>query len=131
MADVPHAHGLRSAATRFAAHALALVRSRLELAAVELALEREQIQIRLALVFAGILLILFAALGVGTFVVIHFWETSRTAAILGVSALFAGAGAFLLYYAREMGREAPTPFAGTLSELEKDRAAITGRDAEA
>ncbi len=61
--------GLKSAAQRFAAHALALGRSRLELASVELAIERERLQLRLALLFAGVLLLVFAALGVAGFVV--------------------------------------------------------------
>ncbi len=125
--DAPQ--GLKAAALRFAGGAVALLRTRLELAGVELAEERERVELRLTLLFAGVLLVLFAVLGLGAFVVVLFWETNRLAAILGVSAICAAAGAFLMWKARAIGRESPQPFAATLAELEKDRAWLSGRRA--
>jgi uncharacterized membrane protein YqjE len=120
------AGGLKAAFVRLAGSAIALLRTRLELAGVEFAEERERLQLRLGLLFAGVLLILFGVLGFSAFVVIHFWETNRVAAILGVSAVLIAAGVLLLFRARAIGRQAATPFAATLAELEKDRTWLAG-----
>ncbi len=131
MTDASDAPGLKSAVARFAGSALALARTRLELAGVEFAEERERLQVRLALLFAGVLLLVFALLGLATFVVVLFWETNRFAAILGASATCAVAGVVLVLRARAIGRDAPAPFSATLAEFDKDRQWLTGRGPEA
>lgn len=118
--------GLKRAFARLAGSSVALLHTRLELAGVEFAEERERLQLRLGLLFAGVLLMLFGVLGIAAFVVLYFWETNRVAAILGASAALIAIGIFLVFRARAIGREAGTPFAATLAELEKDRAWLAG-----
>lgn len=118
--------GLRIAVTRFAGSALALLRTRLELASVELAEERERVQLRLGLLFGGVLLMLLGVMAFGAFVIVYYWENYRFAAIIGVALACFAAGLLLLKLAQNVSRGAPTPFAATLAELEKDRAWLTG-----
>lgn len=115
---------LRAVVTRLADALLGLARTRLELAAVEYAEERGRIGRQLALLAAGVACLMFALLFVAAGVIAYFWETHRVAAFLGVVVVFAGAGAALLWRRAEIGHTAPTPFAATLAELDKDRAAF-------
>lgn len=96
-----------------------LAATRAELVALEFALERDRLLRRLALGAAGILATLFGALGLGAFVIAHFWETGRLAAILVVAAVFLVAGAVLLVLAIRAGHE-EAPFAETMAEFRRD-----------
>lgn len=115
------AAGLKSAVTRVAASALSLLHTRIELAFVELAEERERLQVRLALLLGGLFLLQLGAMALGALVVVHFWDSHRLAGILGVALVYFIAGIALLRAARARGRDAQIPFAATLAELEKDR----------
>ena len=105
------------------------MRTRLELASVELAEERDRIQQQLTLLVAAMAMFMFARavrrdLG-------HcrtFWDTNRLTAIAIVAVVFAGAGAALLALRSQAASAAPTPFAATIAEFERDRAALAGRD---
>lgn len=113
--------GLRSAIARMASAVVGLLSTRAELASVEFSEERERLTTRLALVAGGGLLLAFAALFVGAFIIVLFWDTYRLWAIAGVALAHLAAGLMLLSKARAMGRDAPSPFAATIEELKKDR----------
>ena len=83
------APGLKPAAARLAAGALDLARTRLELAGVELAEERERVKSLLALAVAGAVLAALAIAAISILVVAYFWDTYRYAAILALAVFMA------------------------------------------
>ncbi len=115
---------LKAAAQTAASSAMGLLRTRLELASIEWAEERERLLARLGLLFAALLLIILGVLGLGVFAAVYFWNTDREAAVLVPTALCITTGLLLYYQSRRMGRGA-LPFAATLAEFDKDRAALT------
>ena len=123
-----NSRGLRGAAARLGASLLGLVRTRLELASVELAEERDRVQQQLTLLVAAMATFMFAALFVATWVIAYFWDTYRLTAIAIVAIVFAGAGALLLMLRAQVAKTAPAPFAATIAEFERDRAALAGSD---
>lgn len=116
--------GLKAAASSLANSTLSLLRVRLELASIELAEERERLYMRLGLMFAAVLLIVLGVLGLGILVALYFWETQRTAAVLIPTALCIAVGMLLFRHSRTMGASGGLPFAATLAEFDKDRAAL-------
>jgi uncharacterized membrane protein YqjE len=64
--------------------------------------------------------LLFAAAGV----VVYYWDSYRMEAIIGMAVAFAAVAALLLWRKAEIEKLAPTPFAATIAEIDKDRAAI-------
>jgi len=70
---------------------------------------------------------MFAALFIATWVIAYFWDTHRLTAIAIVAIVFAGTGAALLILRSQAAKTAPTPFAATIAEFERDRAALAGR----
>jgi len=128
MSDAPDRDAggtLRGALSRLADALLGLARTRLELASLEYSEERGRVGHQLALLLAGIGCLLFALLFAATGVVVYFWDSYRLAAIVGVMIFFVAAGAVLLWRRMELSQTSPAPFATTLAELEKDRAAIS------
>jgi uncharacterized membrane protein YqjE len=115
---------LRGSLARLADALIGLARTRLELATVEYTEERARVGQQLALLLAGVGCVLFALFFAAAAVVIYFWDTNRFIAILGVIAFFTVAGAVLLWRRSEIAETAPTPFAASVAELEKDRAAL-------
>jgi len=120
------ARDLRGASARLGASLLGLARTRLELASVEFSEERDRIRQQLTLLFVALGLLLFAVLFVAVWVVVYFWDTHRLTAIASVAFVFAATGGVLLLLRSQSGRSAPTPFAATIAELERDRAALAG-----
>ena len=118
------AETLRGALARMADALLGLLRTRLELAAVEYTEERGRVTTQVALLLAGVGCLLFALFFCATLVIVYFWDTYRLAAIIGVIVAFGVAGGALLWRRAELASTSPSPFAVTLAELEKDRAAI-------
>jgi uncharacterized membrane protein YqjE len=115
---------LRGALARLADALVGLARTRFELAAIEYTEERGRVGQQLALMLAGIGCLLFALFFAAAAVVIYFWDTSRFVAILGVVIFFAVVGALLLWRRTEIARTSPMPFAASVAELDKDRAAL-------
>ncbi len=115
---------LRASVASLLAALVGSVRTRIELASVEYAEERSRLGQQLALMIAGLGCVLFAVLFVALGVVAWYWDTHRFAAIIGVIVVFAVAGAALFWWRSEVTRSAPSPFAASLAELEKDRAAL-------
>ena len=124
--DPPLRPDFRTAAARFVNSALGLAHTRVELAAVELAEERERQKRSALLIDGAVFLLSFAVLGVAAFVVVYFWDTHRLEAIAAVTVIFAVAGGLLLWRNTVLARESPTPFAATLAELDKDRTWLAG-----
>ncbi|MFO1312546.1 MAG: phage holin family protein [Burkholderiales bacterium] len=130
MAEAPHdrpppqGETLRGALAKFAEAMLGLVRTRIELAALEYTEERDRVGRQLALLLIGLGCLLFC-LFFGAFAVIaYYWDTYRLQAILGVAAFFGVIGGVLLWRRAEVSRMSPAPFAASVGELEKDRAAL-------
>jgi uncharacterized membrane protein YqjE len=120
--------GMRGAATRLGTSLLGLARTRLELASVELAEERDRVQHQLTLLLAAGAMFMFAVLFVASWIIVYFWDDHRLAAIAIVAIVFAGAGAMLLMLRSQAAKTAPMPFAATIAEFERDRAALAGSD---
>lgn len=120
--------GLSGAVARLGASLLGLVRTRLELASVELAEERDRVQYQVTSLVAAIAMFMFALLFAATWIVVYFWDTNRLTAIAIVAIVFAAAGTALLMLRSQAARAAPMPFAATIAEFERDRAALAGRD---
>ena len=119
--EPPRHAGLKGALVRVGESAIGLLRTRAELAGVELVEERERLLIRIALLIGGAIVIAFAALFVGLFIIAVFWETHLLEAIAIVTLLYAIGGALMIAKSRAIGRKGPAPFAATLAEIEKDR----------
>jgi len=115
---------LRESVASLLAALVGSVRTRIDLASVEYAEERSRLGQQLALLIAGLGCLLFAVLFVALGVVAWYWDTHRFAAIIGVIVVFAGTAAALFWWRSEVSRTAPSPFAASLAELEKDRAAL-------
>jgi uncharacterized membrane protein YqjE len=105
---------------RLGATVAAMLRTRLELASVEI---EEQVQrwtrnlmLSLLLLFLGAMAIVFLAL----LVIIVFWDSHRIAAALGMTALFALAAGVVGIQLRARLRSSPRLLAATLAELHKD-----------
>lgn len=110
-----------------AAHSVAgLSQARLELASVELAQVLEQLQLRLALLFAGVLFAVFSVLGFGALVAVLLWDTHPVLAILLPTLVYLVAGVGLIWSSINIGRSSDIPFAASLAEFEKDRATLLG-----
>ena len=116
----------RSAASRFVNSALALAHTRVELASVELAEERDRLKRSAMLIAGAVFMFSFALLGVAAWIVVYFWDSYRLQAVAAVTLVFALVGAFLLWRNAVLARESPTPFSATLAELAKDRTWLAG-----
>lgn len=119
--------GFKASAGRAATSALALLRIRLELASIEMAEERERLFARLGMMFAAVLLMVFGVLGIGVFVAVYFWDTQREAAVLIPTGLCMVSGIVLFRMSKSSSRSQSLPFAATLAEFDKDRAAVSGQ----
>lgn len=128
MSDAPApgdgAATLRGALSRLVDALLGLARTRAELASIEYAEERGRVGRQLALMLAGIGCLMFALFFAAAGIVAYFWDTYRIPAILVIVAVFCAAGVVLLWRRAELAHTSPTPFAATIAELDKDRAAL-------
>jgi uncharacterized membrane protein YqjE len=128
MSDTPERDAggvtLRVALARLADALVGLARTRLELATVEYTEERGRVGQQLSLLLAGIGCVLFALFFTAAAVIIYFWDTYRFPAIIGVVIFFAAGGVLLLWRRVEIAQTSPIPFAATVAELDKDRAAL-------
>ncbi|HSQ80779.1 MAG TPA: phage holin family protein [Casimicrobiaceae bacterium] len=112
--------GIKDVALRLSASAVSLLRTRVELASVELAEERERLKASIALIAVAILAFGFAAV-VATFgVIAWFWDSYRYAAIVIVALLYAIVGIAALRRQSALRKAAPTPFTASIDALRKD-----------
>jgi uncharacterized membrane protein YqjE len=115
------AAGLRGALARAGAATIELVRTRIELASLEFAEQREIAKRSVVLAVVSGVFLGFAVMSASALVVVALWDTHRIAAIAGVTAFHALVGIAALLRLRAAQRAAPPPFAATLAELERDR----------
>ena len=113
--------GLFASLRNFAATAVAIARTRLELLANEMAEEK----IRLSrLVVFGVVALLGLVVGtifLAVFVTVLFWDSHRLIALGGFAALFLGMGAYAAIQFRTRAVAGSGLFSASLAELDKDR----------
>lgn len=105
---------------RISATLVALVQTRLELAAVEV--EEESLRLMGYLMLSLLALFLFgiAVVMVALFVIILFWDTHRIEAVLSMAVLFAAGGALIARKVRISLATKPRLLEHTIAELNKD-----------
>jgi len=111
---------------RIGANLLAMLRTRLELAAIELQEETHRLFGYLAwgvaAAFFGVVAVLLAIL----FVLVLFWDTHRLLAVGGMTLLFALGSVLAFFKVRGDLTSRPPLMAATLAELRKDAHAVKG-----
>jgi uncharacterized membrane protein YqjE len=118
-----------AAAGRIAATVVAMVGTRLELAAVEFQEDARRLLGYLAWTLLAVFLAAGALLFAALFVIVLFWDSFRLQAVAGVAILF-GLGAALILMKVRAGMNAQAPlFASTLAELRSDVAYLRGHAA--
>ncbi len=125
----PGEAGPLGSARALGASLLALLGTRVELAAIELKEEAERrkrlaVLALVAVVFLGTGLLLLAFL-----LVVLFWDTLRLPAIAGVTLLYTAIGAWAFLRFRAILRDSPPPFSATLDEFKRDLDMVRGHDA--
>jgi uncharacterized membrane protein YqjE len=116
-----------STLSQLAANAIALVRTRLELASVELQETTGRVKELLILAICGALLAIFTLLFASMFVIVCFWDTHPVAAVGGVTLFYLVLTVVVAVRLRQSVRGGPMPFAATLAELENDVASLRNR----
>lgn len=112
--------GVANTATRLSASAVSLLRTRIELASVEFAEERERLKISIGLVAVAIVAFGFAAIVVTFGIIAWFWDSYRYATIGAVALVYAIVGFAALRRQSFLRKAAPTPFAASIDALRKD-----------
>jgi uncharacterized membrane protein YqjE len=112
--------GLQGALTRLSAAAVALVRTRAEIAALDFDEAGKLAKERVALLVIGLLCLAVGVLAATGFVIVCFWDTHRLTAIGVVTIGYLLGGTFALWRFNVRQRTDPKPFAATLAELERD-----------
>ena len=111
-----------------AAALLALVRTRVELAVVELQEESERRKHMLVLAAAAGIFLTLAALLLALSIVVIFWDEHRAAAALGVTAIYLAIGIYAAARLKAAMRDSPPPFEATRAELAKEVGALRSAD---
>ena len=114
--------GLRGALGQLGASLVELLRTRLELAAIELGEERERAIRALVLIHVTVLAFAFALVALSTLVVVWFWDSYRIAVLCAMVIVYLAIGLVALWRFTRPTPPGERPFAGTLAELERDRA---------
>ncbi len=113
--------GLRDSLGRLAAASVALLKTRAELAALELAEQREHAKARIVLLAIAGAALAMAWLAACGLVVAYFWDTHRLMALVVIAAAHLAVGIVALWRLDVRRRTDPPPFSATLAELERDR----------
>ncbi len=101
---------------------------RIELLSNELHEDKRRLLILVALVQVAFLSAFMAFLCLNVLLFVLFWNTHRTALAIALSAFYFVITIVVGVVIRWLSKTAPHPFATTLEELKKDRAALTGRE---
>lgn len=113
--------GLLASLRNLASTSVAMLRSRIELATLEL--EEQRIHLTRIVLLGAVAFFLFM-LGMvmaSVFVVAWFWDTHRLLAIALVALTYLGGAAALALAAKRAAATKPKMFSATLAELTKDR----------
>ena len=117
---------LGAAVSRIGATLVAMVHTRLELAAVEAQEEARRLLGYLAWTMMAVFLAAGAAMLAALFVILIFWDSYRLLAVGGMAVLFALAGVVILTRVRASFDARPAMFEATLGELRNDVEFIVG-----
>lgn len=118
--------GLGQSLRTFSAGWTLAARQRLELAALDVEGEMQQLGLMLAGMLAVAFLLALALAGLGAAVVIAFWDDARLAAVLGVTGAYL-VGAVLTWQRLVRAWAAKPPFLdATITELRKDTEQLAG-----
>jgi uncharacterized membrane protein YqjE len=120
VADAPLG-GLRRSLGRVAHAAVALLRTRAELAALEFAEQRERAKQRVLLLGIAAAGFSMAWIALCALIVAYFWDSHRLMALLVIAAAHFAVGIAALWRLDVRQRTDPPPFSATLAELERDR----------
>ncbi len=118
---------LGSALTQLAANAIALLRTRLELASVELQETTGHVKELLILAICGALLGVFTLLFASMFVIVCFWDSYPLEAVGGVTLFYLALTVAVFLRLRQRVRGRPAPFAATLAEFQNDVTSLRNR----
>lgn len=111
---------------RIGATLVAMLHTRLELAAVEAQEEARRLLGYFAWIMMAVFLGAGAAMLVALFVILLFWDSYRLLAVGGMAVLFALAGIVIWLRVRTAFDTRPPVFAATMNELRNDIDFITG-----
>lgn len=105
---------------RLAATLLAMVRTRMALASVEMEEQSQRYLGYLLMSLLALFLFGIAIVLVALFVIILFWDTYRIAAVLGMAGVFALAAVVIGLKVRSGFASQPALLSATMAELQKD-----------
>jgi len=120
-----------AAAGRIAATVVAMVGTRLELAAVEFQDDARRLLGYLAWTLLAVFLAAGAFLLVALFVIVLFWDDYRLQAIGGMAVLFLAGAGLIVLRVRAGFRSQAAPLSSTLAELRNDVAYLRGHGVSA
>jgi uncharacterized membrane protein YqjE len=115
-----------AAAGRIAATLVAMVGTRLELAAVEFQEDARRLLGYLAWTLLAVFLAAGAFLLVALFVIVLFWDDYRLQAIAGMAILFAAVAGLIVMKVKSGLNSQASLFSSTLAELRNDVAYLRG-----
>ena len=121
--------GILAAAGRIAATVVAMIGTRLELAAVEFQEDARRLLGYLAWTLLAVFLAGGAFMLVALFVIVLFWDDYRLHAIGGMAILFAAVACLIVMKLKSGLNNQATLFSTTLAELRNDVAYIRGHAA--
>ena len=125
--DVPRSRGLLASLRELAKTVAAMVHTRAELVALELARERARVLRFLLLAIAALFLLALGALTATIFIIVLFWDSQRLVVIGFLALVYLAAGVAMAFAAkREIARVAH-PFASSLAALKKDGDELASR----
>jgi len=119
--------GFGGALSGLAATLVATLHTRLELATVEFAEQRERAKLMLVLLVIATVFSCFALVALSVLAVALLWNTYPFAALCGVVITYVVIAAVALLALRRNTHAMARPFAATLAELERDADALRGR----
>jgi uncharacterized membrane protein YqjE len=122
--DTRRESGISAALSRLTGSLLALLQTRLELAAVEFREERERAKEMILLTVCTTSLALFGLLFASLFVIVYFWDSNRLAAAGAVAAFYIVLAIVAYVRLKQRLNNRPAPFAATLAELQGDAASL-------
>ncbi len=125
--DVGRPTGLLGSLRELLAQALALLLTRGELAALELADARDRAVRWLIIGLIGAVLLLAALVTVSLWIAALFWDGPRALALGLLALAYALGGLVAIGIVRREAARAPTLLAQTRAELQNDRDALAGR----
>ena len=126
-AAAAQARGIRDLLGRLAGSIASAVETRVQLAALEFAEERERARERLVLMLLAAIAAGFALLAANALFVVVLWARLGWVSLALLTAFWAALAAFAAWRLTIASRRAQRPFAATLAEFERDRAFLGER----